>query len=158
MAPDINILVAAFRPDHPQHAGAQRWLTGALEAAAADDTLEILPMVAVGFLRVVTNPRVTPSRMATAEAIAFLDAIIRLPGVALVDLGPEWSVLEAQCLRQGLRGGIISDAWIAAAVSANDLHLVTFDADFRRLLRSDQFTLLPSTPGVQESRVLYLAA
>jgi uncharacterized protein len=155
VTPDVNVLVAAFIQEHRHHAQARRWLTNALAACASGVTLALLPMVAAGFIRVVTNPRVHPFTIPTAQAFGFLTAMLRTPGVWMPDVGPEWPLLEALCVERRLRGSIVSDAWIAAAVKANDLHLVTFDDDFRHLLRPDQFTVLPPEHNVQERRAPY---
>lgn len=54
MTPDVNVLVAASRLDHPHHVVAYAWLKTALGI----QRLAILPMVAWGFLRLVTHPKV----------------------------------------------------------------------------------------------------
>jgi len=46
------------------------------------------------------------------------------------------------CLHRGLRANDIPDAWIAAAVRQLGDHLVSFDADFRKLLKRSELTLL----------------
>lgn len=38
----------------------------------------------------------------------------------------------------------IPDAWLAAAVIQFSEHLVTFDADFKKLLKRTQVTVLPA--------------
>lgn len=59
MIPDVNVLVAAFRPDHEHHVVAATWLNAARDACATGDgTFVLPPMVVAGFLRVVTNHRV----------------------------------------------------------------------------------------------------
>jgi len=58
MTPDVNILVAASRLDHPHHEPARAWLEDALAKSAEGHSLAVLPMVASGFLRLVTHPRV----------------------------------------------------------------------------------------------------
>lgn len=156
MTPDVNVLVAAFLEGHPQRVQAQKWLTGALADCASGATLAILPMVAVGFLRVVTSHRTCSAMNPIEDAIAFLESILSAPGVSMPDVGPEWDAFEALCLERNLRGGIISDAWIASATKATGLHLVTFDADFRRLLLPNQYTLLVPEDNLQEPRVNYL--
>jgi len=156
MTPDVNILVAAFLPGHPQRAQALRWLSEALAASAAGATVAILPMVAVGFLRVVTGTRAGHPVTPIGQAVAFLKSIVHAPGVWMPSLGHEWNLFEALCLERSLRGGVITDAWIAAAVRTHGLRLVTFDADFRGLLRPDEYTLLIPENNVQESRVKYL--
>lgn len=49
MTPDVNVLVAASRQDHPHHAVAHAWLKTALVNSGAKQPLAILPMVASGF-------------------------------------------------------------------------------------------------------------
>jgi predicted nucleic acid-binding protein len=78
----------------------------------------------------------------TADAIAFLDAILAMPGVQLSSLGPEWPVLRRVCLDKPLSGNDLPDAWLAAAVVQQSEHLVSFNRDFRKLLTRSQFTLL----------------
>lgn len=154
MTPDVNVLIAAFLEHHPQRTEARRWLA---EALSADPRLTLLPMVAVGFLRVVTGNRIDSAEEPTARAVAFLKSLLRSPGVSWCQLGAEWSFLEASCLERNLRGPIISDAWIAAAVQANGLHLVTFDADFTGLLPPHQYTLLKARANLQEVGARYVA-
>ncbi|TAN48152.1 MAG: hypothetical protein EPN21_15640 [Methylococcaceae bacterium] len=58
MTPDVNVLVAASRSDHPHHGPALSWLNTALDAAESGQSVLILPMVASGLLRLVTHPKV----------------------------------------------------------------------------------------------------
>lgn len=141
MAPDANVLLAAFRRDHPHHSRAYAWLTYALGACADGDTLELLPMVTAGFLRLATHPKVffTPSQVAIA--LRFLDALIA-GGATLLQLGSEWPSLRRLCIDRKLAGNAIPAAWVAAAVTTQGLHLVTFDRDFHALLNPSEFTLL----------------
>lgn len=142
MTPDVNVLVAASRRDHPHHAAARTWLETALVNSGTRQPLAILPMVASGFLRLVTHPKVflEPTPLATAQA--FLRAVLGSPGVYLPSLGNEWPEFERLCAQLGLTGNAIPDAWIAAAARHHHLHLVTFDKDFRRLLKPSLVTVL----------------
>lgn len=147
VTPDINVLVAASRADHPLHPVAREWLESALEQCAlGQETMEIFPTVASGFLRLVTNARIFPEPTPIAEAIAFLDAIFRVPQVSLSDGGREWLTFRRMCLDGGLSGNDIPDAWIAAAVKVRNERLVTFDRDFVRLLAQDELHLLAPRP------------
>lgn len=156
MTPDVNVLVAAFRPEHEHHAGANGWLTGALAACALGGTVEILPMVAVGFVRVVTNKRAFRNPDTVADALAFIRGILSVPGASMPRLGAEWPAFDKLCVDQGLSGSDMSDGWIAAAVKANGLRLVTFDMDFADLLEPSECLLLQPNPGVQERRAAYV--
>lgn len=142
MTPDVNILVAASRQDHPHHVPALAWLEAALETSASGRPLAILPMVATGFLRLVTHPKVFVEPTPIAAAQAFMRALLDSPGVVMPPLGEEWSLLEDMCARHGLSGNAIPDAWIAAASRSHHLHLVTFDKGFRRLLKTGMVTIL----------------
>lgn len=142
MTPDVNVLVAASRTDHPHHAVARSWLEKAVGAADAGSGLVLMPMVLASFLRLVTSPKIF--RMATPieDAVAFVDALLASPGVQLAPLGPEWPTLRQLCLDKQLGGNDLPDAWLSAAVAHRGEHLVTFDRDFRKLLARGQFTLL----------------
>ena len=142
MTPDVNVLVAASRSDHPHHAVARDWLEDAIGASRTGASLTLMPMVLASFLRLVTSPRIFRSVTPTQDAVAFVDALLASPGVQLVPLGPEWSTLRQLCLDKTLTGNDLPDAWLASAVAHRGEHLVTFDRDFRKLLTRSQVTLL----------------
>lgn len=142
MTPDVNVLVAASRQDHPHHVPASAWLEAALDASAAGRPLAILPMVASGFLRLVTHPRVFADPTPIENAQAFLRAVLDSPGVGLLSLGDEWPLFEHLCAKHSLSGNAIPDAWIAAAAQSHHVHLVTFDKGFRRLMKASLVTVL----------------
>jgi len=144
MTPDVNVLVAASRSDHPQHTIARDWLEAAIGACESGGSIEVLPMVAVGFLRLVTNARVFPDPSPTKEALAFMDALLAVPGVEMPESAREWPALRRLCIEGKLVGNAIPDAWIAAAVKVMNGRLVTFDRGFKRLLAKGELVLLDS--------------
>jgi uncharacterized protein len=156
MTPDVNVLVAAFRDEHPHHVAAHDWLTQALEDCGRGGSLELLPMIAAGFVRVATNPKVFPARIKARAAHAFIRHLLGIPGVAMPRLGSEWNVFEKLCLEHELSGAGVTDGWIAAAIKANGLRLVTFDSDFADLLDPSECLLLQPGSGVQERRASYV--
>ena len=139
MTPDVNVLVAAFRADHPHHAKAGAWLR---EVITAGTSFAIVPLVAVSFLRLVTNPRVFPDAAPMAKAVAFVDALLARPGVHWLAAEGEWAALNVLCLENRVAGNGVPDAWLAATVTSLGEHLVTFDSGFRRLLARRQLTVL----------------
>ena len=142
MTPDVNVLVAASRSDHPHHAVARAWLEPAVRASADGAAFTLMPMVLASFLRLVTSPKIFEQATPIEGAVAFVDALLASPGVQLAPLGPEWPTLRQLCLEQRLGGNDMPDAWLAAAVVHTGEHLVSFDRDFRKLLGRGQFTLL----------------
>jgi uncharacterized protein len=145
MTPDVNVLVAASRTDHPHHAVARDWLEEAVNASGAGAALTLMPMVLASFLRLVTSRRIFQFETPIEDAVAFVDVLLASPGVQLAPLGPEWSKLRQLCLDKQLAGNDVPDAWLSAAVAHMGAHLVSFDRDFRKLLPRSQFTLLTPT-------------
>lgn len=142
MTPDVNVLVAASRSDHPHHEIARQWIEAAAAAAAVGTTLTLMPMVLASFLRLVTSPRIFHEPTPMDNAVAFVDALLAAPGVQLAPLGSEWPRLRELCVERQLAGNAVPDAWLAAATIQLGEHLVSFDRDFRKLLGRARFTLL----------------
>jgi len=147
MTPDVNVLVAASRGDHPHHAVARAWLEQALGAAAFGTAFTLMPMVLVSFLRLVSSPKIFRVPTLIDEAVGFVDALLAVSGVQLAALGPEWPRLRQLCLDKQLSGNDLPDAWLAAATLHLGEHLVSFDRDFRKLVGRSQFTLLAPAPA-----------
>ena len=142
MTPDVNVLVAASRSDHPHHAIARTWLEQAVAAAAAGSTLLLMPMVLASFLRLVSSPKIFNTPTPVEDAVAFVDALLAVQGVHLATLGPEWPRLRQLCIDKRLKGNDLPDAWLAAATVHVGEHLVSFDRDFKKLIDRSHFTLL----------------
>jgi hypothetical protein len=149
MTPDVNVLVAASRSDHPHHGVALNWLHTALADRASQAELGLLGTVTASFLRLVTHPKVFLKPTPMPQALAFLDALLNQPGVRLLPMEGEWPQMRQLCTDHRLAGNHIPDAWIAAAVLRHRQVLVTFDRDFKRLLPRQQLLhLLPATPDL----------
>jgi uncharacterized protein len=142
MTPDVNVLVAASRSDHPHHSVARTWLEQAALAAAAGSALTLMPMVLASFLRLVTSPKIFRVPTPINDALGFVDALLAIAGVQLATLGPEWPHLRQLCVDKQLVGNELPDAWLAAAAIHLGEHVVSFDRDFRKLIGRAQFTLL----------------
>ena len=142
MTPDVNVLVAASRSDHPHHKVASAWLERALADANRGTRLKLQPMVLASFLRLVTHPRIFVHPTPMASALEFIEALLAAPGVDLPSLGAEWPHLHKLCSNMKLAANDLPDAWLAAAAIHQGEHVVSFDSDFRRLLPRAQFTRL----------------
>ena len=104
--------------------------------------MKLMPMVVASFLRLVTNAKIFVNPTSVEDAVGFLDALLTVPGVEMPALGAEWPMLRRLCVERKLAANDIPDAWLAAAVIQLGEHLVTFDADFKKLLRRTQLTVL----------------
>lgn len=142
MTPDVNILLAAARRDHPHHTVAYAWLEQALAAAVRGTPLCVQGMVAASFLRLATHPKVFREPTPTAAALGFIDALLASPGVLQPALAEEWLELRDLCIEWQISANDVPDAWLAAAVLRQSDHLVSFDAGFGRWLPRSRFTHL----------------
>jgi len=143
MTPDVNVLVSAFRPDHPHHLPARACLNAAVQQAAnGRASLLLLDMVVTGFMRITTNPKIFKQTDPLADVCDFVDSLLSCPGVQFQHPSSSWPTLRQLCLTQQIKGDRISDAWIAAIVMQTGETLCTFDRDFMHLLPSDQLILL----------------
>ncbi len=99
-------------------------------------------MVTASFLRLVSNSKIFIQPTPIVDAINFLDTLLAVPGVDMPLLGSEWPLLRQLCRDKKLAANAIPDAWLAAIVIQLGEHLVTFDADFKKLLGRTQVTVL----------------
>ena len=147
MTPDVNVLIAASRSDHPHHKAAYACIEEAIAACAEGGSVKLMPTVVASFLRLVTNSKIFVRPTPVEDAVGFLDALLAVPGVEMPPLGTEWPMLRQLCVEKKLAANDIPDAWLAAAVVQLGEHLVTFDTDFKKLLGRTQVTVLLPTAG-----------
>jgi uncharacterized protein len=139
---DVNVLVAASRSDHPSHGAALDWLKDALAQAQSGGSLVLFSMVALGFLRVATHPRVFASPTPIGSAWDFLDAVRQAPGVNLIEGETPWVELKELSIDRAFAGNDLPDAWLASKVRNEHLKLATFDKGFKKMLRPSMLNLL----------------
>lgn len=127
---DVNILVDAHRPDGLRHENARAWLENARTGA---EPLGVPRLVASGFLRIVTHPRVFREPTPPAVAWSFVDALYASPSV--ISLGPEhrhWNIFSELASNSDLRGNDLPDAYLAAIAIEHGATFVTSDRGFAR--------------------------
>ena len=143
MTPDVNVLVAAYRPDHPHHLPARAWLDEAVvQAANGRTSLMLLGMVVTGLIRITTHPKIFQQTDPLQDVTDFVDSLLSCPSVQFQSQGTTWPKLRQVCLEQQVSGNLVTDVWIASTVMQSGETLCTFDRDFLRLLPSSQLLLL----------------
>jgi len=145
MTPDVNLLVAAMREDHPHHALAFNHMQSQLQSASQRPTLPsivVLGSVASGFIRIVTNAQIFIQPSTLQQAMSFMDALLASPGVSFQASGSPWPGFRDLCLHADVHPNLVSDAWIAASAMQLGEVVHTFDRDFKKLLPSDRLHLL----------------
>jgi toxin-antitoxin system PIN domain toxin len=140
--PDVNVLVFAHRGDVDQHASNAAWVK---MLATADEPFALSELVLQGFLRVVTNRRIFVRPSTLAEALSFVDELLRQPTCRLVRPGDRhWAIFVTLCRQAAATGGLIADAYHAALAIEHGCEWITNDTDFARFpgLRWSTPTLL----------------
>jgi uncharacterized protein len=139
--PDVSVLVYAFRNEARQHREYAAWL----RRTAAREELAIAEAAALGFVRIVTSPRIMQEPAPTGVALAFVEALRRAPRArAVVPMSPTWSRFRSLVENdQQIRGPLVPDAWLAALAISHGCRLATADRGFARYEGLDWFVPVP---------------
>lgn len=129
--PDLNILLYAADADSSRHEAACSWLVKAVNVGQEELGLPLV--VSLGFLRLITNPRVFPSPLSVQEALDWLNSFRAARGVRDIQPGKAHvGILGHLLLVAGTGGNLVTDAHLAALALEHDATLATGDRDFLR--------------------------
>jgi hypothetical protein len=128
LMPDVNVLVYAHRRDEAGHEAYADWLRGLVEGPGP---FALSVLVAVGFLRVVTNPRIYQAPTPLPVALAAIEHLSGQPGCRLLaPSGTHLPEVVGLCRKTGAAGKLVADAQHAALAIAEGCTWVTRDANF----------------------------
>lgn len=131
--PDVNVLVYAHRADEALHGPYRDWLE---RLAGGQEPFALSVLVAVGFVRVVTNARIYPKPTPLPLALATVEALLAHPRCRLVTIGPDhWRAFAALSRAASAKGKLVADAQHAAVAMAAGCTWVTRDGDFARFVQ-----------------------
>ncbi|MBP8181049.1 MAG: type II toxin-antitoxin system VapC family toxin [Acidimicrobiia bacterium] len=127
---DVNVLVDAHRPESTKHPQVSMWLE---RARRGREPLGLPSVVASGFIRIVTHPRVFKEPSPVEVALSFVDGLLASPAVVPVMIGDRhWAIFRDLCSRYTLTGNDIPDAYLAALAIEQGATWVTSDRGFER--------------------------
>ena len=137
---DASVWLPLSVPDHVHHQRARHYWDN--ERA---DQMAYCRMTALALLRHLTNKHVVGDRALDGVAAwKTLDAWLATPGVVFLSEPSGVDELLRQWVGEiDLRGGMWSDAYIAAFAASADCRLVAFDRDFERFPGLDFLLLRP---------------
>ena len=128
--PDVNVLVYAHRADEMHHEPYRDWLE---RLAGGHEPFALSVLVAVGFVRVVTNARIYSKPTPLPVALATIEALLAHSRCRLVTIGPDhWRAFAALSRAASATGKLAADAQHAAVAMAAGCTWVTRDGDFAR--------------------------
>jgi uncharacterized protein len=127
---DVNILVYAHAKSSPRHAAARHWLDQQLSGAAPVG----LPWASLlGFLRLVTNPRVFTQPATMSDAWQQVrDWLSCEPVWTPQPTERHASILNQLFALPGMQANLVPDAHLAALAIEHGLTLCSVDGDFAR--------------------------
>jgi toxin-antitoxin system PIN domain toxin len=127
---DVNVVLAAHRADHPQHALVRPWLD---DVRRADEDHAVPSSVWGSFLRLTTNRRIFPVPSTLEEAFAFVDAAQAHPRCRRLEPGERHLALVRRlCEESGATGDLVPDAVLAAVALEHGATVASLDRDFAR--------------------------
>lgn len=127
---DVNVLVAAHRPENPDHDRLRSWLESEL---ASERTYGMSELVLSGFLRVVTHPQIFREPTPVPIALDFVEAVRDRPNCAVVKPGSRhWGIFTRLYRETGARGNLVPDAYLAALAIESGSDWITLDRGFAR--------------------------
>jgi toxin-antitoxin system PIN domain toxin len=142
---DANILIGAFRPDHPDHPTLNAWLEETLSNGLP---VTFPALVEVAFLRIVTHPRIFRAPSSLEEAVAFLQTIQESGLFREVPWTPRMRARwRSWCRDLKLTGNDVNDAYLAATAFEAQCRLVSRDGGFDRFPGLDWWNPGESRPS-----------
>jgi hypothetical protein len=133
LMPDVNVLVYAHREDEAAHAVARDWVDGMVNG---NQPFALSVLVLVGFVRIVTNPRIYQEPTPTSVALAAMDSMLVRPNCRLCLPGARhWPLVSQLCRSVPAAGKIVADAQHAAVAIEHGCEWVSRDRDFARFER-----------------------
>lgn len=128
LMPDVNVLVYAHRAEERAHAAYREWLERLVNGS---EPFALSVLVAVAFVRVVTNGKIFSPPTPLPVALATIEQLIHHPRCRLVAPREDhWSRFAGLCRATEATGKLAADAQHAAVAMAAGCTWVTRDADF----------------------------
>jgi uncharacterized protein len=130
LMPDVNIFIYAHREDEQRHSAYAKWLKTVVDGA---EPFALSVLVAVGFIRIVTNRRIYDDPTPLPVALAFIEQMTSHPRCRTA-IPSETHLAEVArlCRATTATGKLVADAQHAALALSEGCVWVTRDADFAR--------------------------
>jgi uncharacterized protein len=132
LMPDVNVLIYAHRADAPFHVPYHQWWNAVVNDPRP---FAVSAQVAIGFVRIVTQPTMPGGPTPLVGALAFIDDILTRANCRLiVPEADHWSHTARLCRETKAVGKLVADAQHAAIAIASGCTWVTRDKDFARFV------------------------
>ena len=127
IVPDINLLLYAHDTGSAQHSAARRWWDGLLNGA---ESVGIPWLVAVGFVRLMSNPRAVVTSLPAPEAVDCVSDWFRHPHITPLNPGAGHLLPFRNILANSGGANLVPDAHLAALAIEYEAEIHTHNSDF----------------------------
>ena len=127
---DVNVLLYAYNLRAPEHERISEWMRNLF----ARDELIGLPWATLwGFVRILTNPRLSLKPASAGEAFHIVRKLLVNSNVRVIEPGSRHlEILTRLVIEHRAQGPLVSDAVLAALALENGASLASCDQGFRR--------------------------
>lgn len=130
IVPDLNLLVYASDGRAARHVDAHRWWTECLNGR---ERVRLAWSVALGYLRIVTSPRIMEQPLAIGEAQADVEFWLSRRHVVMIEpTSRHLEILTGLLAPIGVGGNLVQDAHLAALAVEYGGEVHSADGDFAR--------------------------
>ena len=130
IVPDINLLVYAHNDGSPYHYAARLWWEGLVNGS---ERVGVPWVVSVGFVRLMTHPRVLVHPVPPAEAVDYIREWFGFSHVMPVNPGANHLAhLQQNLVAAGVGANMVTDSHIAAVAMEYQAEVHSNDTDFSR--------------------------
>ena len=128
---DTNVLIYASSAGSPRQPSAMGLLA---RLSAGPGLLTFFWPVLLGYVRIVTNPRIVSPPLSKVEAISSVDSLLARPNARAVgELDGFWRTFREMAGPVAARGNLVTDVHIAALMRQHGVREIwTHDRDFRK--------------------------
>ncbi len=129
---DANILIFSFNHEAIEHKPCASWLKGTTKAGTSMG----LPWVSIlAFLRVTTNPKLSPKPTSMDRAVEFIDSLLDNENYRIIEASQEsFSVFAKLCAQVSVTPKLFTDVYLASLALENQATLVSTDFDFAKFV------------------------
>lgn len=128
--PDVNVLIHAHNLNSPVHLEARKWWDKCL---AGSEGVELSWVTILGFIRIMTHPRILNTPLHVKEVNRRLDSWLEQPQVHIPQPSDKhFSRLQIILNALGTAGNLTTDAHLATLAMERGYTLYSTDQDFRR--------------------------
>ena len=127
---DTNVLVYATNSSAQHHQASRAWLEATLSGT---EGMGFAWLAMIGFVRIVTNPRVMPAPISVDQAMESLQDWLGQPSARVLSPTARHPFVLRDLLREvGTGGNLVNDAHLAALAIEHRAEIVSYDTDFAR--------------------------